>query len=353
MVSRDVNWWDNCPIPTNIWRVKGRRDASCLIRLATGFANVLSNNPANLVTLMLEQESNHVNHAFSQTQNKRKKNLRQSMRHCCKRRNATSGGSSMCSKGDDDNQAAASTSSLSPVHHRAARKCFVWFLFLPSLFQSWITSVLYCPLSFFSSSQNCLPDAAAIMDECSSGSFASRTGCILTYSGSSVDIVINYLIFAIDLQACSLVVISSSHPKLRLLPLLSLIFAILFQIVLCLILACSGISIVWCAMCGWMLLEQRKRLHPEQPASTNVRTSFALSLGVVILMNFGVMIYYAIVAPAITTVAHVAAILLGLLLSFLGGVVAESRIRTISGASPTTAIDMQTPPHQEQKQHDS
>jgi hypothetical protein len=43
------------------------------------------------------------------------------------------------------------------------------------------------------------------------------------------------------------------------------------------------------------------------------------------ILNFGVMIYYAVVAPAITTVAHVAAILMGTMLSFVSKVI-QSRM---------------------------
>jgi hypothetical protein len=43
------------------------------------------------------------------------------------------------------------------------------------------------------------------------------------------------------------------------------------------------------------------------------------------ILNFGVIIYYAVVAPAITTVAHVAAILMGIMLSFVSKVI-QSRM---------------------------
>lgn len=44
------------------------------------------------------------------------------------------------------------------------------------------------------------------MDECpsSSGSVASRTGCILSYGGNTADVVINYVLLVINVTWCAI-----------------------------------------------------------------------------------------------------------------------------------------------------
>ena len=142
----------------------------------------------------------------------------------------------------------------------------------------------------------------------------------------------------------------------------SLIFVIFFQIALCLWLGCSGVSIIWCAMCGWIMSERRKvqQQHQQQPqpqpqqqvivdggAPTNTNNENNVSNideddviirqqqqqqqqqnqeenekeqnmeNFVICMNILIICYYAVILPFITTVAHICALVLGAFLSLI------------------------------------
>jgi hypothetical protein len=93
----------------------------------------------------------------------------------------------------------------------------------------------------------------------------------------------------------------------------SLIFVVLYQIVLCLILGCSGISIIWCACAGWIVWELQRVDQPPR----GVASSFPPEPLAVLSLDALTILYYSITAEAITTVAHFCAILLGILLSVL------------------------------------
>lgn len=45
-------------------------------------------------------------------------------------------------------------------------------------------------------------DTEAMIDYCTDGSVWARTGCILSYSGSTKDIILNYIMLAINLVWC-------------------------------------------------------------------------------------------------------------------------------------------------------
>jgi hypothetical protein len=126
--------------------------------------------------------------------------------------------------------------------------------------------------------------------------------------------------------------------------LLQYIPVFLFQILLCLAVHCTGVSILWCAMGGWIISE-RKRLKDtvDVELSRWRATSYRMEQAVVVL-DVAFIIYYAIESAAITTVAHICAIILGATLSLLSirllndddGVTAQS---TASSSPTTTLID--------------
>ena len=87
---------------------------------------------------------------------------------------------------------------------------------------------------------------------------------------------------------------------------LSLIFALAFQIGLCLVLHCSGISIVWCAGAGWMLYGSRQD-HSAPFSRRHSKWQFWLPLA----MDGAGIMFYAITAELITTIAHACALVLG------------------------------------------
>ena len=85
---------------------------------------------------------------------------------------------------------------------------------------------------------------------------------------------------------------------------------ILFQVLLCVAVGCVGISIVWCAIMGWMLTEtwrwrqcQQDEEHENATGTTVVR--------VAVLMDTVAIGYYACSLPPISTIAHLLAIALG------------------------------------------
>jgi hypothetical protein len=87
---------------------------------------------------------------------------------------------------------------------------------------------------------------------------------------------------------------------------------IAFQIILCLFVGCVGISIIWCAMLGWMVLEfttaQSTSAASSDPEPGRIAAASTMFLDLVAI------IYYAVNAPTITTVAHLLAILMGMIL---------------------------------------
>jgi hypothetical protein len=151
--------------------------------------------------------------------------------------------------------------------------------------------------------------------ECTDGTVAGRITCILTYGGGGVDVAINYFLLLVNLIYCASALVTASLEFQRC-ALGAFIFVVSFQVVLCLILGCSGISIIWCAMAGWIMSQRRfetKEANDGVPASTSSTRDNLLSrmARLVILMDFFAMTYYWIIAEAITTVAHICALALG------------------------------------------
>mmetsp|Transcript_59472 Transcript_59472/g.145596 ORF Transcript_59472/g.145596 Transcript_59472/m.145596 type:complete len:346 (-) Transcript_59472:6892-7929(-) len=235
-----------------------------------------------------------------------------------------------------------------------------------------------------------------------SGNFTTiivqQVGCILTYGGCIRDIIINYTLLVLNLVFCVGIVVSvtgrnrgrnrssnqqatTQAPSLndtaattittsyRRRCLFALVFVIGFQIGLCLCVGCSGISIIWCAMCGWIMKndsEKRHAPHQEQqltevqqhqaadensepglensttdsanPADehsvTNSTDNVDLSTrtdhdgrfettwigrqrNLIICCDVLIIVYYAVSSPFITTIAHFCALVLGAVLSMM------------------------------------
>lgn len=167
--------------------------------------------------------------------------------------------------------------------------------------------------------------------ECSvSESLPDRTWCILTYSGSALDIMINYVCLLFSLLSCTILARLSvkrfaSTTAWVAATVVSLVCVSIFQIVLCYFLGCAGISIIWCAMCGWLISE---RFHMKCRHTVDSLSSIWLEqccAGVSLGIASSAFVYYAFAAESITTVAHVCAILLGIVISNING-----RLRTSS-----------------------
>jgi hypothetical protein len=170
-------------------------------------------------------------------------------------------------------------------------------------------------------------------ESCSDGNVFGRISCILSYGGSVQDSILNYLTILLNLAYCVKIVLTSHHRhhdkekygQHRSYALGSLIFVVVFQVILCLLVGCSGVSIIWCAMGGWSMSERRRvvELTTDTNTEDGARDDSTLRLAdrliyfgkVVILFDTTVIIYYMVVSPAITTVAHLCALVLGAVLS--------------------------------------
>jgi hypothetical protein len=211
-----------------------------------------------------------------------------------------------------------------------------------------------------------------------------RTGCIFTYDGNLTDSLLNYSVLLLNLTYCCYYYTNKTTTATA--PLVSvrndqrmrggdgtlsaaggsrsvvLLFLLLagvtaFQWILCLIVGCSGISIIWCALCGWIvhgLYSDTRTNHndhnpPQEPDSGRIIIStndddnnnnvnnndssnetpiiiaeeddhlftgtrsprLSLAVGVLQLVDVATIVYYAITAEMITTVAHICALILG------------------------------------------
>jgi hypothetical protein len=153
------------------------------------------------------------------------------------------------------------------------------------------------------------------MDDCpnTAGIFA-RVACILSYGGSLGDCWINYFLLLTSVTGWILYIhhqrwLQPSSFRSRDVPSHAaaagaFVFLVIFQISLCLLLQCSGISIVWCGIAGWMLTELLQREY---------RSSSSILVAMLLCDACGIF-YYAVTAEAITTVAHICAVILGSLL---------------------------------------
>lgn len=141
---------------------------------------------------------------------------------------------------------------------------------------------------------------------CKNSGLDGQVLCILSYEGSALDVKINYTVLAANLFIAAIPFFqwhrSDDTPSSRarserrgLGAICSLLFVILFQISLCLIVHCAGISIVWCAVGGWILMDWK---------SGETDIALARQQAAVLTIDLLAMTYYLIVADAITTLAH-------------------------------------------------
>lgn len=131
---------------------------------------------------------------------------------------------------------------------------------------------------------------------------------ILTYDGASLDISINYATTAVIL--CAAVAAMLRRPSGRQYALvgasIALSAVIAFQLGLCVCLGCTGISVVWNAAVGYMLITDVLQGAPD-------RRMLLAAMLVCALVD----VYYLATAEPLTTIAHGCALLLG---TALGGI---------------------------------
>ena len=137
---------------------------------------------------------------------------------------------------------------------------------------------------------------------------------ILTYDGSFENVLINYTMLVVTLYTLLLLQPISQLPRYSMFLLASSVFLITYQIGLCLLVQCVGISIVWSAYSGMIysiLHDHAKR--SEEPLDENILFQVRLQfLGVL-----SVWMYYLFVEEIITTVAHILAFFLGIIITYL------------------------------------
>ena len=95
-----------------------------------------------------------------------------------------------------------------------------------------------------------------------------------------------------------------------------LAFTVAFQFCLCLfVVDCVGVSIIWCATFGWLLMCTRTAATKQTKAilKNNTHTQSA-TVRAVTFLDCGTILFYAVAFDAITTIAHILAILVGVLL---------------------------------------
>ena len=116
---------------------------------------------------------------------------------------------------------------------------------------------------------------------------------MLTYNGSRTDVAINYTL----LFATGTLFIFGGPPKRGAM----LLFFAAFQLVLCYVIGCTGVSIIWCACAGGGALDQHRDLR-------------LVAFRVVSVAVVAALLWYAMVAEAITDIAHVCALTMGFLM---------------------------------------
>ena len=159
--------------------------------------------------------------------------------------------------------------------------------------------------------------------DCVDGNIGRRLICILSYNGSGIDIIINYLLFIINLlwclAACRFHAEQESERawKIQIFSMLIMMGVIVFQISLCFIVGCMGISIIWCAMAVWMA-SKRQQFKQRDEANLAIGTYQWTDVELfIVVIDTGAIFYYGFMAQPITTFAHLCALILGAILSMI------------------------------------
>lgn len=86
-----------------------------------------------------------------------------------------------------------------------------------------------------------------------------------------------------------------------------------FQILLCLEVCCVGVSVIWCATLGWVIM--LLNLHLNTRIQINENRGYIINAAKVVIGTDTLAIFYnAMTHESITTIAHVCAIMLGIFL---------------------------------------
>ena len=155
---------------------------------------------------------------------------------------------------------------------------------------------------------------------------------ILTYDNSLLDVLINYFLWMISLLSVCQVNYyfindsinsfsfrsdDSNLLKCMTFPVMSQVGLFVFQVGLCLVVGCVGISIIWSANMGIICIILHY-FHNRRERNGSLRFCFNDLLKtscVVLAMCFAAWVYYAFVEEPLTTIAHISAYILGCLIA--------------------------------------
>jgi hypothetical protein len=131
----------------------------------------------------------------------------------------------------------------------------------------------------------------------------------LTYEGNVMHSRINYSLIVITVMPFP---VSSRHlPKVRVRRwIICLLIALAAQIILWFVADAIGVSVIWCTMAGYLLME---RIHLSRTLELFRHHLFTTAL----ICALGAILYYALTFPMITTLAHGIAVLMGIGISYL------------------------------------
>eukprot|EP00928_Gymnodinium_smaydae_P050416 TRINITY_DN33980_c0_g1_i1.p1 TRINITY_DN33980_c0_g1~~TRINITY_DN33980_c0_g1_i1.p1 ORF type:complete len:172 (+),score=5.60 TRINITY_DN33980_c0_g1_i1:137-652(+) len=136
------------------------------------------------------------------------------------------------------------------------------------------------------------------------GGFGS-VACIITYHHCYVAELLNYGLIAISAPSF----ICCHPPEMRMYSVLAFAFFFSFQIVLCVAVGCSGVSVVWSAMLGYSGGAIIYIFKSWATQHVKVKILFAPS----VVLDLSAITYYACIMDSLTTLAHVCAFLMGVL----------------------------------------
>jgi hypothetical protein len=132
---------------------------------------------------------------------------------------------------------------------------------------------------------------------------------ILTYNESLSDIYINYFLILVTFTTLLTIPSSMNSPYYKYYLIISTLFLIMYQITLCLIVGCVGVSIVWSAYSGmsYCLL-----LHNDKYKIVNFQFQHKFLIYIQFMIVILTWLYYYFMEEIITSIAHILAFLLGM-----------------------------------------
>ncbi len=144
------------------------------------------------------------------------------------------------------------------------------------------------------------------------------------------DTILNYILILANVMAVTLTRTSlkrsigvrhdeQQYEPTRFATCVCFVFTIAFQLCLCIfVVDCVGVSIIWCATFGWLLMCMNTANQSNAILDNAHNHSTPTIARVVAFLDCGTILFYAITLGVITTIAHILAVLMGVLLWKLG-----------------------------------